>query len=218
MVEVGANIGAHTLALAQFVGPKGRVIAFEPQRVVFQTLCANLALNSVTNVEAYQMAAGAEAGELRLPDFRYDLEGNFGGISLDQFDSGHPVPVVTLDAFLGSRLSRLRMLKIDVEGMEERVLQGAWGIIARHRPFVYLENDRIERSPDLIDCLRGLGYRLFWHLPPLFNPANFAGDPEDLFRGIISVNMLGVHEASPVTLNGFPEVMDREEHPLKKKD
>lgn len=213
VVEVGSNIGTHTLALSQFVGPKGRVIAFEPQRIVFQTLCATLALNSVTNVEAHQMAVGEARGELPLPEFRYDLEGNFGGIAVDQFQEGKPVPVVTLDEFLPS-LPRLRLLKIDVEGMEERVIRGARRIIETHRPFLYVENDRVEKSPELIDAIRSLGYRLFWHAPPLFNAGNFAGDAENLFEGIVSINMLGFHESADVVLNGLPEVGSRDQHPL----
>ena len=47
ILEVGANIGAHTVGMARTVGPTGRVLAFEPQRLVFQTLCANVALNSL---------------------------------------------------------------------------------------------------------------------------------------------------------------------------
>ena len=47
VIEVGANIGPHTVFLAQHVGPQGLVLAFEPQRILFQTLCANLALNSI---------------------------------------------------------------------------------------------------------------------------------------------------------------------------
>lgn len=49
VLDVGANIGAHTLWMARRVGPAGSVIAFEPQRAVFQTLCANMALNGMTN-------------------------------------------------------------------------------------------------------------------------------------------------------------------------
>ena len=51
VIDVGASIGPHTLALSRLVGNGGRVYAFEPQRIVFQTLCANIALNSITNVE-----------------------------------------------------------------------------------------------------------------------------------------------------------------------
>src|SRR6186997_961635 len=54
VVEAGANIGTHTLALSRLAGASGQVHAFEPQRLVFQTLCANLALNHCTNVYAHQ--------------------------------------------------------------------------------------------------------------------------------------------------------------------
>src|SRR5262245_11408475 len=58
VVEVGANIGAHTVFLSRMVGETGKVYAFEPQRIVFQTLCANVALNSLTNVHCFHSAVG----------------------------------------------------------------------------------------------------------------------------------------------------------------
>ena len=71
VVEVGANIGVHTLFFARQVGLTGVVVAFEPQRIVFQTLCANMAINSVTNVQCHQKAVGAELGEMRVPALDY---------------------------------------------------------------------------------------------------------------------------------------------------
>ncbi len=62
VVEVGANLGAHTVELARMVGRSGSVHAFEPQRLVFQALCANLALNQCTNVFASQAALGSARG------------------------------------------------------------------------------------------------------------------------------------------------------------
>ena len=67
VLDVGANIGAHTLFFARQVGPTGEVVTVEPQRVLFQTLCANLALNSVTNVWALPYAVGAVEGSLLIP-------------------------------------------------------------------------------------------------------------------------------------------------------
>src|SRR6476620_7891408 len=58
VIEVGANIGAHTVWFARNTWPGGAVIAFEPQRLVFQTLCANLALNDIVNALVYQQACG----------------------------------------------------------------------------------------------------------------------------------------------------------------
>ena len=60
VLDVGANIGAHTLALANLVGSQGWVMAFEPQRLVHQTLCANAALNCLDNVQCVAAALGED--------------------------------------------------------------------------------------------------------------------------------------------------------------
>src|ERR1700742_1039122 len=64
IVDAGANIGSHTLFFARKVGPTGHVLAFEPQRIVFQTLCANMALNSIVNVECFQQGLSDQPGTL----------------------------------------------------------------------------------------------------------------------------------------------------------
>jgi FkbM family methyltransferase len=187
VVEVGANIGAHTVLLAQLVGPSGRVWAFEPQRIVFQTLCANVALNSLTNVDCRHAAVGEEPGEIVVPLIDYRRDNNFGGLSLGDYREGERVPVVTLDRF---DLRQCHLLKIDVEGMEQDVLAGARATIARCRPLLYVENDRLDKSSALIRMIDALGYDLYWHEPPYFNPGNFAGNRENVFGGLISTNML----------------------------
>ncbi|HLY58969.1 MAG TPA: FkbM family methyltransferase [Stellaceae bacterium] len=195
-VEVGANIGAHTVHLARLVGPQGLVVAFEPQRIIHQFLCANLALNELFNVVSYRAAAGARRGTLKVPPLDYAAAYNFGGVALGA-DAGEDVLVMPLDS-LG--LKALRLLKIDVEGMEVEVLQGARELIARTRPLLYVENDRKERSPRLISLLQELEYDLWWHTPPLFNPRNFAGNPENVFAGIVSINMFGAPKETPYTV------------------
>ena len=59
VLDVGANIGAFTLLFSQLVGVKGRVLAFEPQRIVHQMLCANVALNALMNVDVYHACVGS---------------------------------------------------------------------------------------------------------------------------------------------------------------
>lgn len=63
VIEAGANLGAHTLGLAQLAGPNGRVYAFEPQRLMFQTLLGNAALNSLTNIYGFQKALSNGTGQ-----------------------------------------------------------------------------------------------------------------------------------------------------------
>ena len=212
VVEAGSNIGAHTLPLSKLVGPAGRVHAFEPQRIVFQTLCANLAINSVTNVEAHHAALAAETGIVRIPDLAYEQENNFGGLELARLDGGVPVPQRRLDDCLV--LQHCRLIKIDVEGMEHSVITGARALIAAHRPFLYVENDRLEKSAALITLIESLGYSLYWHLPPMFNPDNFARDEENVFPNLISVNMLGIPAEMPISMEGFASV-SAGAHPLQ---
>ncbi|WP_158285324.1 FkbM family methyltransferase [Azospirillum sp. TSH64] len=204
VVEVGANIGAQTLPLARIVGPSGTVIAFEPQEMLFNLLSANLALNGVTSVRARRMAVGSEAGTIRVPTLDPNCSNNFGALGLGGWDHGELVPLVTLDSL---NLPSCRLLKADVEGMEEAVLRGASGLIARHRPVLYVENDRRDCSPALIGLIRSMGYRVWWHTARLFHPDNFAGNSTDLFGGVGAVNLVALPPGSDIHIPE-PEITD----------
>jgi FkbM family methyltransferase len=203
VVEVGANIGAHTIDLARMVGSQGEVHAFEPQRIVFQTLCANLALNQCANVFARQVAVGASGGSIMVPPVDPGSRNNFGGISLGMFAAGEAVQVITIDSL---DLPACHVLKIDVEGMETEVLRGATSTIDMYRPVMYVENDRAEKSEELLTVIERLGYVAYWHLAPLFNPDNFAGDPNDIFPGVVSINVLCVPKETKVPVTGLRKV------------
>jgi FkbM family methyltransferase len=186
VIDAGANIGNHTVFFAERVGPEGRVYAFEPQRRVFQTLCANLVLNGLTSVEALQAAVGAEPGSMAIPDVNYAAPGNFGGVRV-AVGAGLQVPVINLDS-LG--LTRCRAIKIDVEGMELEVLNGAAALIERTRPLLYVENNDRTKSGALIRRLTGFGYQLFWHVSHYYNPNNFFANGQNVFGGLADANMM----------------------------
>jgi FkbM family methyltransferase len=204
VVEVGANIGAHTVFLARQVAPGGMVLAFEPQRVIHQTLCANMALNSLPNVFCMQAAVGAEHGVLKVPPLDYTRETNFGGVALGNYQVGEQVPLVTLDSYT---LPACHLIKVDVEGMEEDALRGAVGLINRYRPTLYVENDRDDKSEGLIRFIDSLGYRMYWHRPLYFNPDNFMCNPNNIFSNVISINMLCIPQEFPQDLAGFEPVL-----------
>lgn len=212
VVEVGSNIGAHTVHLAKLVGENGGVVAFEAQRVIFQMLCANLALNGIENTDAKCMAVGAAPGEIMVPRLDYRGDNNFGGISLGG-DDGDAVEMIAIDNLL---LPACHLMKIDVEGMEKQVLEGARQTIGRFRPYLYVEDDRIDKHAELITTLFDLEYRLWWHLPWLYNPGNFAGDPENLFPGIASFNLICLpRESAPEEIEGGIEVKSADDpHPM----
>ncbi|MFN3077990.1 MAG: FkbM family methyltransferase [Alphaproteobacteria bacterium] len=201
VIDVGANFGAHTLPLAHKVGMTGLVYAIEPQRLVFQALCGTLAINSLANVVAINAAAGARAGSIRVPVCNPWKPVNIGGLEIDNWDEGQEQPVVADDVPMivldQLNLPRCRLLKVDAEGMESQVLAGAESLIRTHRPVLYVENDRQDRSPELIARILSMGYRAWWHLPPLYNPDNHRGVAEDIFPGVGSSNMLATPAELP---------------------
>jgi FkbM family methyltransferase len=214
VVEVGANIGYMTVDLARRVGPAGRVIAFEPQPEIFRLLLRNVAQNGFgARIDARQQGVGAERGALHLPPIDYAQAGNFGGVSLerDKRHGGRKVEVVTLDSL---NLARLDLLKIDAEGMEPEVLLGARETILRHRPLLYLESDRDERRRELLEILDALGYRGWWHLPPLYSPHNPRGAMLNIFPGIVSLNLIGAPNERKVRFMDLRPVAGLDDRPL----
>jgi FkbM family methyltransferase len=190
VVEVGANLGVHTIPLAKMAGPTGKVLAFEPQLRIYHLLCGNLGINNLDNVIALNTALGDSCGTSYVPLLDYDSPGNFGGVPIDQpqldRSQTRAVARATLDS-IGDQLSSLRLLKADVEGMEAEVLVGAERLIRRTKPFLYVENDRRSKSSHLLKVMFDLNYRVFWHIPPYVSKEH---DSE--FSGMGSMNLFGV--------------------------
>ena len=148
-------------------------------------------------------------GVIRVPPLDYAQTDNFGGVALGG-PAGEEVDLVTIDS-LG--LPRLRILKIDVEGMEWEALSGARSTIRRLQPALYLENDRRDKSPKLIALVFELGYRLWWHITPLFNPKNFFGNPQNVFGNTLSFNVIGFPRDNPPAID-LPEILSADDFAL----
>jgi FkbM family methyltransferase len=214
IVEVGSHVGALAVPLAQRVGETGQIICFEPQPSLFQLLCANMSLNGISHSRCFSVGVGEKEGSAFIPPINYKSPGNFGSLNLESFQQGEQVPVVALDKFL--TLPSLRLLKIDTEGMEEKVLQGAQGLIAHHRPYLYVENDRFDRSESLIRKIMSLGYRVYWHFPSLFNPENFARNQTNHFPHHVSSNMFCIPQERSDQVSGLQESLDPTFHPVER--
>lgn len=214
VVEVGSNIGAHTVPLARIVGEGGRVYAFEPQRIIYNMLCANIALNGLFNIHAERIALGKPTPEGRLtmgvPAIDYGQPGNFGGVELiDPTLDTELAPVRLLDSFDVWP----NFLKLDVEGMELVVLQGAERTIKACRPVIYCENDRDDKSPALVEHLLGLDYDLYWHLAKMLNPDNFRKNADNIWQKpgappweFVSANMLCIPAELKMNVVGLTRV------------
>ena len=169
IVDVGANIGTYCLELAVKF-PECKIYAFDPIIPTYEELQANIALNGFTNIEAYRLGLGDKECELEAED--PDRSGSYGGLTLlteiDRIRGGHGFfnntavyQIKTLDSF---NLSDVSLIKIDVEGMEFEVIQGAVETINRCSPMILFEAwDRdwfAEHRSKLMRFTESLGYNL----------------------------------------------------------
>jgi FkbM family methyltransferase len=208
VVDVGASVGVHTLTFAELVGRSGQVLAFEPQRARFYLLCGNLALNGYSHVSAFQAGLASTVRTLMAPAALSENVA-WGGMPDDQPQPAEQVPATTLDSF---GLLQCHLVKVDVEGMELDVLQGAAETLAKHRPVLYVANDQRSNSVELIRWLLDQQYRLYWHLPPLYNPHNYFRDSMNVFAGIVSANMLCVPTSLGANIKEFREITSPDDH------
>ncbi len=147
-VDVGANDGYYTLFAARRVGPAGKVIAIEPSSRERAHLQRNLGRNGLENVQVVAAALGAEAGfvDLHLAHGVHAGHNTLGDFAHDDVvrASSERVPLETLDAVVARQgLSRVDMVKIDVEGGEAGVVAGAREVLSTMRPVLLMElNDR----------------------------------------------------------------------------
>ena len=163
-LDIGANIGCISQALIY----KGfKVTAFEPQPEIFGLLETNCLKAACVNA-----AVGSQVGMLPMPKVHYSAKGNFGGlgIGMQSMYGTYQVPVVTID---GYGFEDIGFMKIDVEGFELEVLEGAKDTIERCRPIMYIEDDRADKSNALRQRITELGYSIEVHQPMLYRPDNY---------------------------------------------
>ena len=171
VLDVGANIGAHTLPLAELVGPTGRVVAFEPTKFAFDKLTRNLGLNPslAARVSPLQIALLGSADE-RVPETIYsswplEQRGELHAVHGGLLCSTEGAKAAMLDDVVeGLGLDRWDFMKLDVDGHEPAVIRGAARSLARFRPTILMEwapscfegmDDAVEEA---LVVLRGCGY------------------------------------------------------------
>lgn len=205
VLDIGANIGTHTVFFAKAVTPGGIVIAFEPQRITYEFLCANLALNGLLNVLPKQTAVGDRVGEILIPVLDPNIEQNFAQLNIEGHAKGDPVPLVPIDSL---ELKRCNLIKIDVEGMELPVLHGAQKTIRQCRPFMFVENNTPEGAPETVQTLFDLGYNCWWHIANYYSPINFFNNPENVFATLLpESNMICIPKEHDLKVTGFEPVI-----------
>lgn len=168
VIEVGANVGAHTLLLAELVGPQGLVYAYEPTAYAQGKLRANLALNPHLQARVVIRSELVTNHELATPI--RTIKSSFPVTRSGQPDEQISASAIALDneSFRGAATNQSRFfLKIDVDGYDYKVLQGATALIAKHRPCVLIELYELALSQQgdsiskIFELMAGLGYQAF---------------------------------------------------------
>jgi len=145
IVDGGTNAGFFTIPVAYKVnGSRARIIAFEPQRQLFQAVGGSLALNGYQHVFLHNCGLGSEPGIAQLPAIDYSVAQDFGTVQLtdnttveeDGWMNDRVVDITSIDAM---ELPRLDFFKLDVEGYEVPALTGAVETIKKHRPWIWVE-------------------------------------------------------------------------------
>ena len=173
VLDIGANIGAHTLGIAKSVGSSGKVFAIEPSDFAFTKLLRNLSLNPEleNRVHASQLffSDGAITSPPREIHASWPLQSD---ASVHPKHRGRLVStgnakIETLDCFLRRQeLTRLDVIKIDVDGHEVPVLRGGFETLCRFRPILvmelapYLHEETNNRFAELVELLKTSGYSL----------------------------------------------------------
>ena len=176
LIDIGANLGAYSIPLAkkiQDIG--GKVIGFEPQRIIYYQLCGNIILNRLDNFYAEYCAIGDHDGSIDIPEVDYTNLKNIGGFSIEERyrvlqgiqdsvkKTSTKVSLISLDSYDCDTSPTL--IKIDVEGHEINVLRGANKFLSKHNfpPILFeawgydwFKNDRNL----LLSYIEDLGYKI----------------------------------------------------------
>lgn len=174
-LDIGANIGAHTLPMARAVGTNGRVYAFEPTRYAFSKLARNVALNPTLAPRIHlEQAMLSDRDDMSPPPALYSSWslGAAGG-------SRHPKHLGELKDTSGAMIRKLDtwaerqelpavdFIKIDVDGNECEVLRGAPRMLARYRPKILMEfmpyglEENGHSLRELVALLKNAGYGIY---------------------------------------------------------
>ena len=183
VLDVGAFIGTHTLAFSEFVGPMGKVYSFEPRKDIYAILSENLTINNLQNVAALNMGLAEKQKTLNLQSLDINHSINFGRLALNESENplrpgNYQISVSTIDDF---GIEKIDVIKLDVEGMEGNVLDGAIKTVLRERPVIFCECNSLSAGSEILEFCRTTQYETYGFLASAYNPKNFNAIEENIF-------------------------------------
>lgn len=164
VIDVGANMGCHTLRMAKLVGEKGRVIAFEPMSWPAAKLQRNIELNGFENIVVERI--GLSNARKREENVYFRTSWTLNGGSAPDSMKAESINLVTFDEYAKeNNIERIDFLKIDVDGYEYKVIQGVQETLKRDMPLILIElgsytlRNAGDDINDLVNMLSAIGYK-----------------------------------------------------------
>ncbi|MBK3406085.1 FkbM family methyltransferase [Methylorubrum populi] len=197
VLDIGANVGTHTVAFSRMVGQVGRVVSIDGQARASNILALNITINGCDNVSRLEGLIGSSC-ELVFDKLSEAETPNIGAVTFRDLQIAasstldaivRPLAMFTVDSML---IQSCRLMKIDVEGMELDALKGAQQTIERCEPFIYFEQATRANFTEIHSFLTSLGYKLYYHGANPFNANNFNQSSENIFGGTRELNILAV--------------------------
>ena len=157
-IDVGANIGNHTIFFSEFFK---KVLSFEPNPITYKVLSVNTYF--LQNVEVHNFGLSDTENYLTLSVSKGNIGGSSASINYNS-DIHHQIKVIKLDDFKENVTGNIALIKIDVEGMEKQVLMGAKNTINNHRPIILFElwSSSFENgTSSTVQFLENAGYLMY---------------------------------------------------------
>jgi FkbM family methyltransferase len=174
-IDVGANHGIFTLNAAYIGGDHSLIYAFEPQPRPFEALSRSKSINGFDQILAFNIALGNKEGtvDFYIPRRAFSGVGSLVKDHVGRFSASYPIKIkmTTLDRILATQeLDRVDLVKVDVEGWEYYVLEGAYTTLTTYKPFLWFEMSPSAQQlvgkdqEDLFALLQSYGYRHFYNV------------------------------------------------------
>ena len=166
VLDVGANIGYYSVIFSKLVGNNGKVLCFEPTNHYRKVLEKNLAANNIHNAEVFAFGLSNKSEELEI--HIGECSATLHPPDMQGCRNSETINLKSLDDFLQEyKLAKINFIKIDIDGHEPLLLEGAWKTLEKYDPVVLLEVNHLNYYMagftvwDLYDLLKNKGYKIY---------------------------------------------------------